>query len=241
MANYIVCLAHFCELHGPSTIICTQVVKPSIQDKHILAPNSKVQTCASCELYIPDGSANIITKDSLHSSNKGNGPQMVFISNHYPSSQDRYTALTKLVMKSLSVETSSDISKPMFFGDAINGYCINKIFTIKDINARGSERKYALIVISDSETDILSNWDIVGLYFNEVINLIQERVTKTMEEISAQKISGNGNTVTGLLDNEKYLRRSMIKPKSLKELTDDDHIFVKFHLWAIELLKDILR
>ncbi|KAK6198062.1 protein required for amino acid permease transport from the Golgi to the cell surface [Scheffersomyces amazonensis] len=235
MSNYIVCLAHFCELHGPSTIIVTQVSSPNLQDDHILPPTSKLQACASCELIIKNGSNNIITRENIK-----NQPERVFISNHYPASEKRYTALTKLVNKSLSVETTSDISKPLFYGDAINGYCINKIFKIKDINARGSERKYAVMVVCDSETDILSNWDIISLYFSEIISLIQERVENTFED-SLNKKESDGHENTAMLDNERYLRRSMIKPRSLVELTNDDHIFVKFHLWSMELLKDILR
>ena len=57
-------------------------------------------------------------------------------------------------MKSLSVETMSDLSKPMFYGDAINGYCINQIFKVEDLNARGGERKYSLMVISDNESEL---------------------------------------------------------------------------------------
>ncbi|KAG2734217.1 hypothetical protein G9P44_002223 [Scheffersomyces stipitis] len=262
MTNYIVCLAHFCELHGPSTIVCTQVTDVANKKDLILPQSAKFQTCASCNLILPDGSINLVTTDeetpvlsksisttnssispvSSESRTNGPGKNSVYVSTHYPTSQKRFASLTKLVMKSLSVETNSDVQKPMFYGDVINGYCINKVFKIKDINARGSERKYSLMVVSDSESDLLLNWDIVSVYFNEIIALIQEGVERTYEESLIRKENDSRNGATGtMLDNERYLRRSMIKPKSLVELTNDDQIFIKFHLWAMELLKDILK
>lgn len=143
--------------------------------------------------------------------------------------------MTKLIMKSLSVETSSDITKPMFFGGTVYGYCIHKIFKIKDPNARGSERKYSLMVISDEELDLVKNWNIVNLYLTEIISLIQKQVDLTVENNLK-----NPAESTGILD-ERYLRRAVVKPKSLLELTGDPQIFVKFHLWAVELLTDICK
>lgn len=211
MANFNICLTHFCELHGPSIIICTQV---SDTRDHIL--QSSLQTCSSCKLV----NNNILTTiDALN-----------FISTQYPSSTQRYTSLTKLVMKSLSVETNSDLTKPMFYGDSLNGYSIHKIFKINDINARGAERKYSCMVISDTESDLLQNWSIISLNIHQLISNIQLKVDTTLKN----------QTSSSILD-ERYLRRAVIKPKSLIELTGDDQIFIKFHLWATELLRDILK
>lgn len=140
----------------------------------------------------------------------------------------------KLVIKSLSVETTPDLSKPVFYGDVVNGYCINSIFKIRDANARGGERKYSIMVVCDSEKELLLNWDNVSQYVSEEIKLIQNRVEQVIKQAIAGRLDQDQAT-----DNERFLRRSMIKPHSLVELTDDGQIFVKFHLWAMELLKDI--
>lgn len=223
MFNFIVCLAHFCEVHGPTTIICTLVSSPESVEKHKLqASQTNNKLCALCQLLIPtEDAANLVTSDS----------NQVFISTNYPANARRYSSLTKLVMKSLVVETTSDITKPMYFGDSTNGYCITKIFKIKDVNSRGGERKYSLMVVSDSETKLLQNWDIISTYFTEIILLIQKLV----------EVQSSSKNNTSSIDNERYLRRSLIKPKSLVELTNDPQLFVKFHLWVVELLKDILR
>ena len=268
MTNYMVCLAHFCELHGPSVIACTQIIDEQSVKENLLLSYSRLTSCLSCQFILPDSTANLVTKLAEDNAKKPTNPLQstspptptststsistdaiigkVSISTHYPSSQKRYSALTKLVMKSLSVETMSDLSKPMFYGDAINGYCINQIFKVEDLNARGGERKYSLMVISDNESELLMHWEIIGIYFNVVIELIQKKVDKA-NQVKQSESNNNSNcfgdgdlSANKMFDNERYLRRSLIKPKSLTELTNDNEIFVRIHLCVTEMLKDIL-
>lgn len=232
----MVCLAHFCEIHGPSTIICTQVFLGENFSQNLLKSTSKLSTCASCKLMVPSESANLVTELQ----NTPEGQTRTFVSTQYPSSQQRYSSLAKMVMKSLSVETTSDISKPIFFGDAGNGYCISKIFKIMDNHSRGSERKYSFIVSSDTEISLLQNWDNIAIYMDELVGLIQSQVEEATEKISRLRRSNHPNEGS-FLDNERFLRRSMLRPRSLVELTDDDQIFPKLHLIAAELLSDVIR
>ncbi|CAH6722651.1 protein Lst7p [[Candida] jaroonii] len=212
MANFTVCLGHFCEVHGPCSIISTQISKT----KNILKTKaSNLQTCQSCQLSLPNDVNNIVTKSKNE----------FFISSQYPSNQDLYRSLTKLIMKILSVETS-DISKPLFLGDNANGFTLTRIFKIKDLNARGGERKYCLMIVSDEEHKIMKNWRVSSNYLNEIIDFLQSKVNKNDN-------SSKGN------NNDNYLRRSLVKPKSLIELCGDKQIFIKLHLSAIELIKDI--
>ncbi|KAF3992139.1 hypothetical protein FT663_01274 [Candidozyma haemuli var. vulneris] len=218
MPNFVFSLAHFCEIHGPSIVICTQQSRSDSSN----ASSSKLQSCASCELILPNEAVNLAS--SVNEDEK-------YISTRYPSSQSVYTAYVKLVMKSLSVETSADSSKPVFFGDVVNGFCMSRVFKIQDVNSRGGERKYALVMGCDEESHLLRNWDVVSTYMSEIISSIQRQVEKHLAHEAEQ--SNN-------VDNERYLRRSKIRPKSLVELTNDAQIFVRFHLWAIELLRDVV-
>lgn len=229
--NILFCLSHFCELHGPSTIICSQFTTPESKSDFKLPSFSRLQTCASCKLILPNDSVNL--ESTSMATVKGIDKEWAFISNQYPVSEKRYTSLTKLVMKALSVETASDISKPMYFGDTVNGFCLNKVFKIRDVGARGGERKYIFMVVCDIETELLQNWEVISNYFDEMISLLQKKVEEVAERV------GKSNSGTDL-DNERFLRRSVIKPRSLVELTNDKEIFVKLHLWGIELIKDIM-
>lgn len=218
----MICLSHFCELHGPCSVICTQISSNSKNTKGLLLhSNSKLQTCQSCKLQLPEDRRNLLTKSS----------STEYVSTQYPVYQERYKALTKLVMKTLSVETNPSLSKPLFLGDNACGYCLSRIFKIKDVNARGGERKYSLMVISDEEVKIMKNWNVITKYLSEIISSIQVKVERVIQH--KQKL----NTTTN--SNENYLRRLMVKPKSLIELTGDSKIFVKLHLSAIQVIKDM--
>lgn len=216
LPNDIFCLAHFCEIHGPTTIICCQK-----QDSPVEFSDSMLSACDSCALQLPESATNLVTST--------NESKLRYVSTRYPLSQRIYTSLKKMVMKCLSVEAVADPLKLLFFGDGSNGFCLSKVFSIKDTNARGGERKYALLMVSDSETHIIRNWDTISTYFNEIIALIQRQVETRLEEM----------TRSNSVDNERYLRRSKNIAKSLVQLTNDSQIFVKFHLWGIELLGDI--
>lgn len=216
----MVCLGHFCELHGPSSIMCTQLSDSKSANKLTLQNSNKLQTCASCKLTLPKGALNLITNTSRN----------IFVTTQYPAFQERYMALTKLVMKLLSVETTSDLHKPLFVGDNLNGYGLTKIFKIKDMQARGGERKYSLMIVCDEEIKILKNWNIIVSYLTKLIDSIQSKV---------QNVIDKKNLANTSLNNETYLRRSIARPTSLVELTGDDKLFVKLHLGAIQLIKDI--
>lgn len=113
----------------------------------------------------------------------------------------------------------------------MNGFCMSRVFKIQDVNSRGGERKYALVMGCDEELHLLRNWDVVSTYMSEIILSIQRQVEKHLAH-EAEQLNN--------VDNERYLRRSKIRPKSLVELTNDAQIFVRFHLWAIELLRDVV-
>lgn len=180
-----------------------------------------MQTCNSCHLILPSEAVNLITKDD-------NSTTSAYISSRYPSSQQRYTALTKAVMKSLTVEASADPKRPIFYGDDVDGYSMSRIFKVRDPSARGSERKYSFIVLCDDESQLLRYWDIVSTYINEMITNIQDRVD----------VKG-ASSVSEEIDNEKYLRRSIARPKLLVELTGDELLFVRLHMWARDMLHDL--
>lgn len=223
MVNSVICLGHFCEVHGPSLIECTQHVN-SLKDNMLAKDESP--HCVLCRLSFPNNMSNIVSKDSENADD-----EIVpgYISCSYPTLPRRYASLTKLLMKALSAEMNSDLSKPLFYGDEVSGYCLNRIFKIKDNSARGGERKYCLLYISDNEKKVLQNWDIIDVYQSTFISSVKEKVARADSQLSA------GDNV---LNSENYLRRQLNAPKSLMTLTNDKLIFVQFHSWACSLLAD---
>lgn len=232
MTNYVVCLAHFCEIHGPLTILCTQI-QDSVPSTGVLA----YSLCESCSLSLPGGASTLTTLykpedkppvgPGFHDKPVAPAPARQFVSTRYPPTQKLYTSLMKLVMKCLSVEAVADSLKPLFVGDAINGYSLSKVFSLPDYHARGGERKYAFLVACDVEKKLLLVWDIVACYVAEMTSFLQATVEQAHE-----KAKGDGN--------ERFLRRQKNMAKNLVELTSDPDVFCKLHLCAAELLNDIV-
>lgn len=265
MVNFVFAVAHFCEIHGPATVLCTQK-----QEFGASVSKSSMALCESCSFVLPPGITSLTTNyergNCSHRSDgrKSNGNSnesaadgsenpverkgslrallrldaknankntetVAYISTLYPQSERIFTCLTKLVMKCLSVEAVAEPLKPVFFGDTGTGYCLSKIFSIPDLHARGAERKYALMIVSDSERALLVNWDIALAYIAQIISLLQQTVE-------------NHNMERGKLDtadNGRYLRRAKTIPRSLVQLTGDIEVFMKLHLCGTEILTNM--
>lgn len=228
MVDYMFCFAHFCEIHGPTSIMCSQAVPSHSQAalKCVETLERPPQTCKSCELILPDS----LQHEELRAiRTKREDCELDCVSTQYPNSQTRYSVLRQVVMKALSVETSYESLKPIMFGDAALGFSIALQFKLRDNSARGSERKYALIVTGEDEALLLRNWELIVSHLSDIINEIQEMLNE-----QEQSLNEAGSLFTGY--NEKYLRRTATRPKSVSAILGDDQIFIRLHLSAARLL-----
>lgn len=275
--TFIITLAHFCEVHGPSMIMCTQVVSSQdVPHDHYGSKISAGQLCESCQLSIPSNftkEARVTGKQNSELTLRPSSPQTsktslstgsenskdmeqgadtsrikliepsaiqtksmtsdcIFISTQFPTSQARYSSLRHIIMRVFTIETSSDIDKPLLFGDRNTGYSMTLLFKLYDKTARGSERKYALIVTSDKEEEIFQNYSIILVNLTEIVKKISKRAVRNDERRA--RMDANSNEI--------YLRRStnVPKPKGLAIIMDDAYFFVRLHL-LFSLLLDQLK
>lgn len=292
--TFIVTLAHFCEVHGPSMIMCTQVVNDPKDLPLFYSPQlSGSQFCQSCMLKIPNlseyshmgdtlkpkvsetdtitlsnisttsqnnvKSQNEVTNNSskttltledqissllnsssnlppqrkkpmtLRSKSKRN-PNIYFISTQFPTYTERYSSLRQTIVRVFTAETNADLTKPIMFGNSKHGYSIALSFSLVDKTARGSERKYSIIVTSNWESDIVNNYTFILTNLNQVVGNILR---------NAKMVQKQSNLSTeDLHNNDVYLRRSagLPKAKSMVEILQDDNFFLKIHTWASFML-----
>lgn len=303
--TFIVSLAHFCEVHGPSMIMCTQVVNDPKDLPAFYSPQlSESQFCESCMFKIPDtkeklkGETSLLTKqstntstlssDSLYNKNKKindnnnnnktdnydqnktennsskttltledqissllnsstnlsnqrkkpmtlktksrRNPNTYFISTQFPTSTERYSSLRQTIVRVFTAETNADSSKPIMFGNSKHGYSIALSFSLLDKTARGSERKYSIIVTSNWEADIVNNYTFILTNLNQVVGniLLNAKLVHKQTNLSADEMDNN----------DFYLRRSagLPKAKSMLEILQDDKFFLKIHSWASFML-----
>lgn len=285
--TFIVSLSHFCEIHGPSMIMCTQTVDnaenlPNFYSPHI--PES--QLCQSCMLKIPQASQNKDPKElesntissreqrissEIDDTNTNNSPKSsltledqisnllsssthlehekkrpmtmksqskrnkntFFVSTQFPTYTERYSSLRQTIVRVFTAETNSDLSKPIIFGDSKHGYSIALSFSLVDKTARGSERKYSIIVTSNWEEDIANNYTFILTNLNKVVDHILKsaRIIRKQSDIRTEDIHNH----------DIYLRRSagLPKAKSIVEILQDENFFLKMHMWAAFLLDSL--
>ncbi|QPG73227.1 hypothetical protein FOA43_000534 [Brettanomyces nanus] len=228
--TFIVTLAHFCEVHGPSMVMCTQAVGPGeLLSKYYGSGIPDSQLCESCRLKIPKQSTEEMPDPStVETKSKVN--DSMYISTQFPTSQHRYSSLRHIIMRVFTIEISSSTNQPLIFGDARAGYSMALLFKIFDSTARGSERKYSIIVTSDKEDDIFANYSLILLNLSKTVEYIISKSMQVMEK------AGKNND-----NNDVYLRRSagVPKTKSLVTIMDDESFFVRLHLLASSLLEEL--
>ncbi|KAG7885001.1 hypothetical protein KL938_001258 [Ogataea parapolymorpha] len=219
---FMITLAHFCEVHGPSMVMCTQNVHSGeLVDSYYGTKVPPSSVCKSCAFIVPHEGTSLRTQSG----------DQTYISTQHPSSQPRYAALRQTIMRVFTIESNHDINKPLSFGDSKNGYSVSLGFKLIDDTARGSERRYSLIFTSDSEQKLYENYSVILDQLTAMVHFITSR---SMHIIDSRRKNENNN--------ETYLRRGSRMPKnrSIMDLLQDDKFFVKLHLWASSLLDQLI-
>lgn len=227
--TFIVTLGHFCEIHGPSMLACTQIV-PKEEDvpKHFSPPIPQGQLCESCRLKLPR-SQDTTKPDPSTIQTLPKDAGSTYITTQFPTSQQRYSALRQIIMRVFTIENSSDVNQPLIFGDAKVGYSMALPFKITDTTARGAERRYSLIVTSDKEDEIFANYSLILINMAKCVEFITRRSLEVKEKTKNED------------NHDSYLRRSSRHPKtkSLVDLLDDERFFIKLHLFASTLFEEL--
>lgn len=230
----MLCLAHFCEVHGPSSILTSQLLNPKEAKYEIPAVSTVNQhkTCQSCQLLLPTGSQSSASSTySLSNKNSSNsGPQAhclktrgpnnntTILSSQYPASQGRYSAIRQACVKALSSEHTFSDNTPMMYSDKIIGTAIILIFQLEDSASRGRVRKYALICLGEDESGLMRRWSTIAPQLESIANSIKLRAA-----IQLKKEAQNS------LGHERYLRKRDVSSKSLITILKDDRLFIEIH------------
>lgn len=208
MPQFVISIATFCDKHGPRIIQCTQS-RPDVLPEY-----SHDSYCESCILHFPAGTPPTTTtiRTANYTSTQYSGPN--------------FNLMTSVVKKIFSEEsTTYGDHQPMYFGDKVRGYNLLMGFKIADPLARGSERRYCMVVTCDEESSLLPHWELVLTFFHKSIDyLVAAR---------ARVLAKQDNHVG-------YLRGNRMKePCGLSTLLEDDQLFVKLHRWNVLLLETL--
>uniref|UniRef100_A0A060TCL5 ARAD1D43604p n=1 Tax=Blastobotrys adeninivorans TaxID=409370 RepID=A0A060TCL5_BLAAD len=215
-SNVMLLFAHFCEVHGPSCVLCCQSVS-SMMPASEYGSMSRTGTCASCQLIFPKDIAGSAPRFLRTSSEDKSS---MYVSTQYPKSQQRFTAVRQACLRALSSEHTFNDHTPMMFSDGGIGTAIVLSFRVSDGSSRGQVRRYALIFLGQDEAQVASYWNTVVPHMEELARSIKLRALIESDKEDSKRYG-----------NERFLRirDSHQSSKSLVTILKDDKLFVEIH------------
>lgn len=211
--NAVIALSHFCEVHGPSPIFCTQTLRDIKVDDIEVENESGESQCPGCTSL--DRTIGIVSEDQTS--------KAYFLSTQKAVIGDVELLVKQAAVRSLSCEVTSDSKNGnvVFFGDASSGYVLSMTFQLHDSQARGLFRLFAFNVLMKDKAFLLSSQPFLVEHTNKLI----DELKKYSRDVNANEEAKQSERAARLTSGEA----SRKPPRSLIELTANEHIFAIIH------------
>ncbi|CAF3424184.1 unnamed protein product [Rotaria sp. Silwood1] len=232
-------LQHFCDIHGPQILLCTEE-RTYIHD---LNDNDNEGLKAFYAQYIKPEHAQekveckscTLSSDGILVSTVDLLTHMLYISSPSTPNQELFKNIRNACVRSLNIEKSTDNDHPVLFGDDENGYCLSLTFSCKDFHARGSQRLYSLCYLCNDKYHLISLMRLISECMRQVVYWLQYDANKTYEEEGRIKVNTNLNETTAT-----YIYRPPPRAPSLRMLSDivhDSQIIYRIHALFVWILR----
>ncbi|XP_050987930.1 folliculin [Labeo rohita] len=195
--NALVALCHFCELHGPRTLFCTEAVHPPSpsppqpgsaipgdRDREadregegltMRANSSATQRADMCEgcRSLPASHPGFVSVDSETG--------IRYLSHQHPRQPQLFSVVRQACVRSLSCEVCPGREGPIFFGDEQHGFVFSHTFFIKDSLARGFQRWYSIVVVAMDRIYLINSWPFLLRHLRLTIQSLQNTALKVFD------------------------------------------------------------
>lgn len=196
--NALVALCHFCELHGPRTLFCTEPVHPPSpsptqpgsavfidreqegeRDGEGLtmrangSANHKADMCEGCR-SLPVSHPGFVSVDSETG--------IRFLSHQHPRQPQLFSIVRQACVRSLSCEVCPGREGPIFFGDEQHGFVFSHTFFIKDSLARGFQRWYSIVIVAMDRIYLINSWPFLLRHLKITIHSLQSTALKVFDK-----------------------------------------------------------
>uniref|UniRef100_A0A674MZW5 Folliculin n=1 Tax=Takifugu rubripes TaxID=31033 RepID=A0A674MZW5_TAKRU len=196
--NAMVALCHFCELHGPRTLFCTEALhppspSPSTQmgatipgdrdrdaDRDGEGLTMRANSSATQRGEMCDGCR------SLPASHPGfvsidDETGIRFLSHQHPRQPQLFSVVRQACVRSLSCEVCPGREGPIFFGDEQHGFVFSHTFFIKDSLARGFQRWYSIVLVAMDRIYLINSWPFLLRHLKLTIQSLQSTALKVFD------------------------------------------------------------
>lgn len=259
--NAIISLCHFCELHGPKVLFCTQPLhleeksgesvvdaggEASVQSRRVVTPSISTEpqtpqtpTHNSLPNYKNDlceGCTSVHLGFVSHDEEAG----VSYVSSQRPTHRDVFAMIRQACIRSLSCEVCPGREGPIFFGDIQQGHAISYTFFIKDNQARGFQRLYSILVVMMDKIYLLNSWPFLVTHIETVVKHLKTKANSVFENEKV-KFPQRQHRLASSVTPKNFIQQrggNVNKPaRSLVELTDDKHVFKILHTSFVWILK----
>ncbi|XP_030640311.1 folliculin [Chanos chanos] len=193
--NALVALCHFCELHGPRTLFCTEAVHPPSPSppQHGSAipadrdsdregegltmrangsANQRTGMCEGCR-SLPASHPGFVSVDSETG--------IRYLSHQHPRQPQLFSVVRQACVRSLSCEVCPGREGPIFFGDEQHGFVFSHTFFIKDSLARGFQRWYSIVMVAMDRIYLINSWPFLLRHLRLTIQSLQSTALKVFD------------------------------------------------------------
>ncbi|CAF2058038.1 unnamed protein product [Rotaria magnacalcarata] len=233
--NAACALQHFCEIHGPQILLCTEE-RTYIHDlndtendglkafyaQYIKTEHSQARLeCKSCTL-----SSDVILASTTDSINR-----MLYISSSSTPNQELFKNIRNACVRSLTIEKSAENGHPVLFGDDASGYCLSLTFSCKDFHARGSQRLYSLCYLCNDRYHMISLMRVISDCMRQAVDWLQHDADTTYEQEARIKVNVTTETYIIRPPPRLPLQRMLI------DVAHDSNIAYRIHALFVWILR----
>ncbi|XP_041257767.1 folliculin [Onychostruthus taczanowskii] len=262
--NAIVALCHFCELHGPRTLFCTEVLHSPLpqgagsgdisgqneqgeEEEGGIQMSSRIRSHSPAEGASADSSSPGPKKSDMCEgcrSLAGGHPGYVshdketsikYVSHQHPNHPQLFSIVRQACVRSLSCEVCPGREGPIFFGDEQHGFVFSHTFFIKDSLARGFQRWYSIITIMMDRIYLINSWPFL---LGKIRGIIDELQGKALKVFEAEQFGCPQRAQRMNTAFTPFLhQRNGNAARSLTSLTNDENLWACLHTSFTWLLK----
>ncbi|KAI6076546.1 Folliculin [Aix galericulata] len=262
--NAIVALCHFCELHGPRTLFCTEVLHSPLpqgassgdiagqneqaeEEEGGIQMSSRIRSHSPAEGASADSSSPGPKKSDMKKgcrSLAGGHPGFVshdketsikYVSHQHPNHPQLFSIVRQACVRSLSCEVCPGREGPIFFGDEQHGFVFSHTFFIKDSLARGFQRWYSIITIMMDRIYLINSWPFL---LGKIRGIIDELQGKALKVFEAEQYGCPQRAQRMNTAFTPFLhQRNGNAARSLTSLTNDENLWACLHTSFAWLLK----
>ncbi|KAM8870517.1 folliculin isoform 2-T2 [Spinachia spinachia] len=252
--NALVALCHFCELHGPRTLFCTEALHPPSPSpsSHAGAPvpgdrdrdgdregegltmraNSSAtqrgEMCEGCR-SLPASHPGFMSIDEETG--------IRFLSHQHPRQPQLFSVVRQACVRSLSCEVCPGREGPIFFGDEQHGFVFSHTFFIKDSLARGFQRWYSIVMVAMDRIYLINSWPFLLRHLRLTIHSLQSTALKVFDNeqgVCPQRSARMNSVFSPAVFPHQ---RSGNAARSLTSLTQHQNLWASLHSSFSWLLK----